>query len=513
MSNHGRNWPAAAAAAALVFAGASPAALALPQVLEQDEDSVFVETRLAVPRRGVSLAMRDMTGDGTLELIEVDRTGIRVRALGPDGTYGKGITPLPWRDSTVGWDLADLDKDGRTELLMVIGGKKVTRTQYHPKEGWGAQELLFESDVYLPAGVARVPFARDLDADGRLDLVLPGPGTFRLKINQGQDEKGVLLWSDEIEVQYEPQITYELGDPKRLSATFGQSLQVPWFSMFDVDGDGRQDLVSELGDRVSFYLADPVISATPTWELDKSNLKNEPDIDDIDLSDLLSVVSGLAQWEIKDLDGKGSKDLIISSEGKIQVYFGGALTGPVAEPDLVRKTSGNALHVLVRDVTGDSRPDLQVVRGERISLARLLQFLVLPGTLDFDVFTYANEDGAFAHRPTRRQTIALKIPRLLGQLKNFDEISDELEAQWDIPAKRLDWDGDGALDDVVDAQNGELLVFHGVAPAKRSRFEDLTLSNGVFGLIDEVLFRQLNDLKDGDEHVIDLGNLNAYSNW
>ena len=60
---------------------------------------------------------------------------------------------------------------------------------------------------------------------------------------------------------------------RRLSATFGQSVRVPWFRMEDVDGDGQQDLVSQMGERVSFHLARPEIDALPSWQLDLAEYK------------------------------------------------------------------------------------------------------------------------------------------------------------------------------------------------------------------------------------------------
>ncbi|MFT5732762.1 MAG: hypothetical protein ACJA2W_001576 [Planctomycetota bacterium] len=498
------------AALAAISGTLSLAELKLPADPLQ-EAVTFAETRLSVNRRGTTLALRDLTGNGALELVRIDGSGVLVRQLRPNGVYAETGTLFPWRTATVGWDLADLNGDGRTEMLLVTDGKSITTMSFDAASGWGERKELFQAATYLPAGVARVPFARSIDGDDRLDLVLPGPGRFHLRLNRGVDpESGELSWSKPIEVGYEPEIEYDLGDPGRLSSTFGQRVRVPWFSMFDADGDGTQDLVSETDEHVAFHLARPEIDALPSWELDLTALKNDASASDIDLDDLLSVVSGFAQWRVEDLDGKAPKDLVIGSEGTFKVYLGGAATGPINKPDQVLKASGNVLYFFVRDVIGDARPDLQIVRGERVSLARLLKYLVVPGQLDFDVFTYGNEKGVFSRKPTKRTTLGLRVPRLFKLFDEFEQISDELEAQWDIPARRLDWDGDGLTNDVVDAKDGTLFVYRNCAPPEQ-KFENLSLKAGIDGLIERVVLKDLDKLDDGGESIIDIGELDAFA--
>ncbi len=474
------------------------------------QDGAFAETRLAVAKRGGLLALRDLTGDGKIELLSVTPAGILAQALDAEGKYAAAGALLAWPAGGTGWDLADLDGDGRVEVLMVSDGKTLVRRSFTAAGAWSEPETVLETGMYLPAATVRVPFTRDLDEDGLLDLVLPGPGRFHMRLNRGLDGAGKLGWSDPIEVEYEPEINYRTGDPDRLSSTFSQRVRVPWFSMDDIDGDGQLDLVSETSERVAFHLAKPEIDARPTWSLDLSELRSAPSASDLDLDNLLGAVSGLAQWRAVDLDGEGPRDLIVSSEGTFKVYRGATLAGPSGAPDQVLKASGNVLYFFVRDVLGDSAPDLQIVRGERISLAQLVKFLVVPGKLDFDVFTYENKGGTFDRRPTRRTTLALRIPRIFKLMNEFEEVSEQLEAQWDIPARRIDWDGDGEANDIVDVVDDQLMVFANCAPAQQ-RFEDLSVEDGVDGIIEKVVLNDLDRLGDGEESVIDLGELDRFA--
>jgi len=491
----------------------------------------LVETRISLPNNGSRLALRDLDGDGTLELLRFDSVGVAVRHLGPDGTYGVDEALLVWPSARVAWDLVPLYGDGRVSLLTVTDGKLVEARSWSPEGGaapagsaegvgggaaargagrWSEPALLLEEIAYLPWGITKAGLARDVDGDSRPDLVLPGSGYFRIRRNLGPaEEGGALRFEEPIQVAYEPEVDLQLGDPERLSSTFSQDLVVPWFRVEDVDGDGLLDLVSETEDRVAFHLARPKISTQPTWVLDLAALSGGRSNASVDLDDLLAFVSGTAQWRVGDIDGKQPNDLVIGSEGTFKVYFGGAETGPRESADQVLKISGNVLYFFLRDGLGDGRLDLQILRGERLSLGKLLRFLLIPGRIEFDLFTYEFLGNGFDRNPTQRSTLALRIPHLIGFAEDAKQLSKELEKQWDIPARRIDWDGDGAEDDVLDQRGGRIVVVRNCAPG-RQRWEDLPTSN-IDGLVERIILEDLDKAGDGGESVIDLGALDRFA--
>jgi hypothetical protein len=409
---------------------------------------------------------------------------------------------LSWPNLHLAWDLVDLTGNGLFEILTLHGDGRVTAQGVSALGVFQEPRLLVESRSYLPRGVTRMRFARDVNGDGLADFVLPAAGIFRIYI---QDDSG--SFGEPMEIEYEARVEHEVGDPSQLDSVFGQEISIPFFTLEDVDGDERIDLVSKTRDRVDFHLASPDISATPTWSLNLLELESSlPKRDGVNLDDLMSNIDGGVRWSLENVDGVAPRDLVVQLGGTLRIYRGGSVTGLSRAPDQVLKVSGNLLMHFLRDAQGDDLPDLQLLRGERISLGRVLRWLILPGSLDFEFFTYVNEEGTFSRKPTRRNTISLKVPRLLSLMDDVEGIDELVVEQMAIPAKRADLDGDGAASDVVDIVDGEILYFPGIAPE-----EDLalrSLQRGELGeLLDRFILDDVNRLEDGESQVIDLGNM------
>ena len=260
---------------------------------------------------------------------------------------------------------------------------------------------------------------------------------------------------------------------------YGQKFDYAHLPM-DRSGDGRTDLVSETEKVAQFHLARPELPDKPTWSIDLAALAAEvPKPSHFDLDNLLSNVETQVNWKVADLDGEAPNDLVIQCGGKISVYLGGSVGPRLESPDQVLKASGNVLYFLLRDVNKDSLPDLQLLRGATISIGEVLRLLVVPGSLDFDVFSYNNEGGQFTRKPSVRTTLSLRIPALLGFLGDIKDMQADYKTRRDVPAQPAALDGDGAQDDVIDVaaaegpadvegvskQPGVLCVWKGAVPA------------------------------------------------
>lgn len=470
------------------------------------EEVEYRRNVMLVPDDGTLIALREMNGDGRKDLLWVRPEGFAVRYLHADGSFSaEDDATLAWPSERLAWDLIDLNDDGVFEIVTLSGEGLVQR--WSPgTEGKFESDLLIETRSYMPRGVSRMNFARDVNGDGHTDLVLPVAGLFQIYLQSDQ-----ATWEEPFEIQYEAQISYAVGDPTSLESSFGQTVRIPWFRLEDIDGDGTQDLISATSDRVDFHLAQPQLSATPTWTLDLAGLRSDlPKNKGIDLDDLFANIEARVEWKIEDVDGVAPRDLVLLVGSTIKVYLGGSTVGPVGRPDDVLKLSGTLLGFLVRNTQGSALPDLQLIRGERLSVGTVLRWLILPGSLEFDLFTYENTAGKFSRKPTRRNTIQLKIPRLLSFIDEVQELEETIEAQQKVPAQRADLDGDGVRNDIIDVEGGEVLLFLECAPPDGRNLNDLDIEN-VEGLLEEFVLEDLDALEDGAVKSFDLGGVTSWN--
>ncbi|MFT5290951.1 MAG: hypothetical protein ACI8QS_003493 [Planctomycetota bacterium] len=476
----------------------------------------FVESLQRIPKEGASLALRDFSGNGVRELARIGPAGIDLFRLGTDGLFNVDNGALPsthlnWPAGRVGWDLVDLGADGSVDVLLLLesGEVRVHRLVNADPEGIDAVEFdegekLLQDRVFLPHGVNRVRFVRDVDGDGRQDLVLPGPGSHRIFLARDGG------WSTPIEVAYDLRTSLLVGEAPSLHASFGQDVRVPWFHLEDVDGDGHADLVAETDDRIAFHLDLNSLSSEPTWVLSLEDLRAElPTKDGFDFDNLFSILDDRVTWEIADLDGEAPLDLLVMLGPKLRVYLGGSRTGPLGTPDQVLKSSGNVLWSFLRQVEGDESLDLQIARSKNISVGRVLRSLILPSSLSFDLYTYRNEGGSFSRKPTRRNSLIVEVPRLLTLINDSDSIDDAVAEQMDIQAVRLPRraGSTGKSDGVVDIQGEEMVITLDCAPDSIP-LEDLLAEGFDPEAWAESFFLEDFDRRgDGAERVIDIGDL------
>jgi hypothetical protein len=482
-------------------------ALALPAAGAQQADaSAPVSSIYHVPDKETRLALVDVNGDERLDLLAVSPSGIALRCLREDGSLPEQDDSVyAWPSSTVGWNLADLDGDGSTEIVMLVDGTRVFTLSANAEGTLLAGPDLITPEGFLPRGIRRINFVRDVDGDDRLDLVVPAADHFLIHLNRPDG------WTEPLPVSFRASIGLSLGDPDELDSNFGQKVHIPWFSLQDVDGDGRTDLISQTADEAQFHLASPELPADPTWVLDLAALRNEiPPPPKIDLDNLLANVETPVTWRVGNVDGSAPADLVIQQGGKISVFLGGSVGPDLQRPDQVLKASGNVLYFLLRDADDDGLPDLQLLRAETISLGEAIRLLMIPGSLDFDVFTYKNEGGTFSRKPSARTTVALRIPALLGFLDDVDEMRDDYEQKLKVPAKSADMNGDGNASDVVDVRGDELAIWNSGVPGDfRGSMSDRFSGFDADELLEEYAGRHIDSMDDGGTITIGLDDIEA----
>ncbi len=480
------------------------AALLLALAANGDWKGSFV----VVPQDDQRLALRDMDGDGRRELLCAGPEGLNFHAMDAEGRYPMLASHHhAWTADRLGWDVADLDGDGVHEVLVLEEGKRLLAHGLSEQGGLGEGRVVLDNlACFLPRGRWYTPFVRDVNGDGRADLALPGAGQFILHIQQSDGS-----FADGISVNSATRIAFQTGDPSELGGRFGQRVRIPLFRMEDVDGNGTRDLVADDGDQVAFHLANPELSAQADWVLDVAQMRKKlKKRRRIDLGDLFSNIEPQVKWRLADIDGKAPRDLVIQEGNTFKIYLGGSAGGPQGSPDHALKASGNVLHFMLRNVVGDSRPELQVIRAERISLGTAVRWLVLPGSLDFDVFTYLNEDGVIGRKPHKRTGLSLSIPRLLSIEDEVESLGEELEEKAKVAASVVCLDKDGLFNDIVDGTTEDLLIYRNALTEEwnEDSLESLARNGvGLDAILEAIVLKDLDSLKDGETKTLGLDDL------
>ena len=455
----------------------------------------FTSTAVSFESKDTRAALRDLDGDGGLDLISVEAEGLRVRFQREGGAFAAEVdTDFSWPSRPLGWDLVDWDGDGVYEVACLDDQKSIRLWRVNGDGHFEAAETLLEEvGSFLPPGARRLRFVRDVDGDGLHDLVVPSGSSFRLFL---RDESGG--FQEPHEVRFEAEIAVQVGNPEMLDSRVGQDVKIPWFRIEDFDGDGRPDLVSETRDRADFFLASPELPTTPTWTLDLATLRDSvPKKDEFDFDDLVSNLTPEVRWRTADIDGKPPYELVVQLSDTLKIYQDGTRRGVDEAPAKVLRASGPILYFFLRDVTDDALPELQVVRSETLSLGRVLRWLILPGKLDFDLYTYRNQAGEYERQPWRRTTFQLEIPRLLSIEDRIEELEADFTARHEIPARLMALGEDGLTNDVVDADTESIRIYADRTP--EGFREDIPgLAEGDFDRILEHFFLEdMDRLEDG----------------
>lgn len=264
------------------------------------------------------LALGDVHGDGRLDLVLADRTGVAAGTPGPRIVVWEGIGAGDFRPGAAisvstppdELQVADLDGDGRGEVLFF---QARTNDLHVLREG---------SETVTAVGPAITDLATlDVDGDGDLEIVVGG--------------SSVEIW----ETGDEGNLVLREALPITASGSF-----TTWVSVGDLDGDRLQDLVVSM--QQSTQLSGPYL------------IRGEgggfapPERIPGDL---------LLQPEPVDLDGDGDLDLLGRAAGGPLVSWLGRGDGSFVLPLLFGAEHGHGLAVV--DLDADGRPEVVASEG------------------------------------------------------------------------------------------------------------------------------------------------------
>jgi hypothetical protein len=402
--------------------------------------------------------------------IEPQPQALAVAALGADG--GNRLVGLTGRqlrlveepdmrlrlpDGSLLWTVADLDEDGRDEILLLIEGRELRRVE-RGEDGLRLGEPLLEGlGALIPRGLHSAAFVRDLDGDGRNDLLLPLGSRVRvllgtpLGFRPGPDLGAVAS------------LNFGAGGGRNLLDRVERDYRVPSLVPEDVTGDGRLDLVVSEGLQIRQFVATGSgLPETPTRTLDLDPYRLDPGALRVDVTNLAKLTRALVVEEWEDLNGDGAQDLVVLGDGKVRTFLGGPEGVDASGAARTLKIDGNPLYVACARLDDDEHADLVVVRIEDIGVTKLLRAALFSWSLDFDFIVFRGAgNGGFAARPLYTRKVTVQGERLLSVA---GEQRDRLADLRRTIVRRGDLDGDGAATDVVVLEpDGRLRAWRGVA--------------------------------------------------
>jgi hypothetical protein len=443
---------------ALAAAPTALAAVALPTAAAADAEP-FAIRRVPSAGRTAAAELADLDGDGRTDLLVAAFRGIPprdTRELRVHFQRADGALPdapdlaLPLAEGAGAYDLVDLP-DGPGVELALLGRDRVSVVAF---PGRAARER------ELPLPGPSVAAARDERGLDRLEMTRAGlPG--RLLV-PGQGELFVLdpAAGGAARLDVGARANYFL--PPRPGPGIGENevetfYDFPRIDAGDVDGDGRTDLVASNRFEIRVFRQD----AEGGFAARASRVQ---EVGRVSEQDLIRG-SGLVRVRAEDFDGDGRADLIVNYtaggflEARVRTTLhrnrGGAWDLARADQEIVCDGCFVAYDLL--DLEGDGRVELVEARVP-LGILELVEAL-LTRSVDAEVRIFARGDGPpFAPEPwlSTRTGIGFRL--------------ESFEPRGFFPTLRADWNGDGALD-WIDSGDGEALQVYlgGSAAALRER--------------------------------------------
>lgn len=391
----------------------------------------YTQTPFKLPIETASLTTVDLNGDGQLDLLAQLDTELRLYLQRDGGfDFGTDFISLPSAGRALGWDIGLVDADGKPSLITLEQGSEVLAYRLNEAATeWRAPEVLLSGlAAAIGSGAQRLHFVRDVNGDGRDDLILPDSDRLALYLAA----TGGFLPPLRIDTQ--ARLNTTLFSPN-LERRIGQALRIPPLQLRDVNGDLAADLIVDTDERLAVFLADPTaanyFSADPSFELDRLAIEEslgEFDIETLDFANLTGVLALTHEELLEDIDGDGIEDLLLREGGKVSVFPGTRAGIDVSTPTQVLRSGGNVLTTFLHDEDSDGSKDLWLWRVEPISVGDIFVWLALSGSISVEAFVYRNQGDAFARRPARKISVALKFPSVIRLASSLRQIAEDARA-------------------------------------------------------------------------------------
>lgn len=435
----------------------------------------FSRQALQLPVAIENLLVADANNDGLNDLVAVVDDAMRIYFQNEAGfDFASGYAEFKMPGTAVGWDLSTNYSEAGTAIIALIDGREVLAWDINGHDIQTPRTIKSGLSGYLGRGINRLHFSRDVNNDGRDDLIIPGAGELTLYL---QDAGGTYLTP--LPVKSDVQMRSSL-DPEQLERRTGQAIVIPVLELRDVNGDAAADIISRTEERLDVFLANAASStyfpATPSYSINIAEIEErlgEFDVDSLDFSNLTGVLALTHEEILEDVNGDGIDDLLLREGGKVSL-FGGTRSGMNLEQPLqVLRSGGNVLSTFLYDENGDGLKDLWLWRVESISVGDIFVWLALSGSIAIEAFIYPNEGERFARRPSRQITVDLKFPSAIRLATSFREIRSDVESAettLGTPTNVANLDADTSKQELLVLLNRQLQIFlNSITPEPETR--------------------------------------------
>jgi len=447
-------------------AGTFAFALALGAAERAGADDPFAVHSMESDGRTVSAELADLDGDGRDDLLQVsffgapphERRRVRVYLQREGrGELGFGKAPdvdvaLP--DDAAYYDLADVREGPGQELLLVGAGRVfVGELQTEP-----APDLRFEA-LPVPQGatITAAPDERGLD---RSAIALAGLGPRPVLLAPGLGE-AILLGPDgtlRARLAVGARANYFIQPPGPMLSESDIQLFYDVSRVFvgDVDRDGRADVVSSSRHELRIFL-----------QREDGSFPRQHDrrifLELVNEEDHIRG-SGSVRTELADVDGDGLLDLLIThsaggimaTESRSAIHFNAGGGWNLAAPDIVLPVSGGLSADQLLDMDGDGAKELLQIKVP-ISLLEIVEML-LTQSVDAHLRLFPLRKGG-ARTPDElvERKMSVDIDFAAGRPAGF------------IATMEHDLNNDGFVDVLGSGDGSELEVYLGGAEPRYRR--------------------------------------------
>ncbi|MCZ6787297.1 MAG: VCBS repeat-containing protein [Planctomycetota bacterium] len=266
------------------------------------------------------LAAGDLNGDKRSDLVLLAKTNTAIFFQDEKGTLSEPVRFSHTVKGVGGMRLADLDADGRLDLVLLVGNSaRSVRARFQQKDGSLGAEIAFATSPWRA-----IDF---VDLDNK-----PGDEILVIQRNSG------VLRSLRLARKKAPALgTIEIHAFEKTRGSKPRAMAIG-----DLNGDGRNDIV----------VTEPGSAQVAVYFQDESGAMTG--------RKLFPSLSGTSTVRLADLSGDGKNDVIVMSSTEKAVGISSFRNGRLDFPRLI-EVEGTPLALDTGDLNGDGKTDLAVI--------------------------------------------------------------------------------------------------------------------------------------------------------